>query len=193
MLSSVGRVFQEAVPIRLLKSKLLQQSGYYLLGQMFQKAVALLLLPVWTIYLTPSDYGIMGTLAAYSGVLGILLMFGIYGAVTRHYFDFKDDHETQRRYVSSNFLFLAVVSGAVLAILALFGHPLWAQATSNAIPFRPYVVLMLISCYGGLLYRLPYSLYQALQKVRKCVTFDFVSFILSTVICLVFVVGWGMG
>ena len=193
MLSSVAKAFQEVAPFKLLRSKLLQQSGFYLVGQFLQKAVSFLLLPVWTIYLTPSDYGIMGTLAAYNGVIGILLMFGIYGAVTRHYFDFKEDHETQRRYVSSNFFFLVVVSGAVLTILALFGRPLWERATSNAIPFWPYVVLMLISCYGGLLYRLPYSLYQAQQKVRKCVTFDFISFILSTVICLVFVVGWGMG
>lgn len=193
MLSSVAKAFQEVVPIRLLRSRLLQQSGFYLVGQILQKAVSFLLLPVWTFYLTPSDYGIMGTLNAYSGILGIVLMFGIYGAVTRHYFDFKEDHEVQRRYVSSVFLFLAVVSGVVLTILILFGRPLWAHATSNAIPFRPYVILMLISCYGGLLYGLPYSLYQAQQKVRKCVTFDFGSFILSTVICLIFVVGWKMG
>ena len=135
MLSSVAKAFQEVAPFKLLRSKLLQQSGFYLVGQFLQKAVSFLLLPVWTIYLTPSDYGIMGTLAAYNGVIGILLMFGIYGAVTRHYFDFKEDHETQRRYVSSNFFFLVVVSGAVLTILALFGRPLWERATSNAIQF----------------------------------------------------------
>ena len=74
-----------------------------MVGQFLQKAVSFLLLPVWTIYLTPSDYGIMGTLNAYGNVLNILLMFGIYGAVTRYYFDFKQDHEAQCRYVSYQF------------------------------------------------------------------------------------------
>jgi O-antigen/teichoic acid export membrane protein len=193
MLSSVAKAFQEVVPLKLLRSKLLQQSGFYLVGQTLQKAVSFLLLPVWTIYLTPSDYGIMGTLAAYSSVLSILLMFGIYGAVTRHYFDFKNDHETQRRYVSSVFLFLAVVSGTILTLLILFGRPLWEHMTSDKIPFRPLVVLMLITVYGGLLYRLPYTLYQAQQKVKKCVTLDLVGFVLSIGICLLLVVGLRKG
>ena len=193
MLSSVSKTFQEVVPLKLLRSKLLQQSGLYLVGQTFQRAVSVLLLPVWTIYLTPSDYGIMGTLNAYGGVINIVLMFGIYGAVTRHYFDFKHDYETQRRYVSSNFLFMAVVPGVILTALILFGRSLWSHATSGKIPFQPLVVLMLISVYGGLLYRLPYSLYQAQQKVKKCVLLDFVGFTLSVAIGLLLVVGWKKG
>jgi O-antigen/teichoic acid export membrane protein len=198
MLSSVSKAFQEVVPLNFFKSKLLHQSGFYMLGQILQKAVSLLLLPVWTIYLTPSDYGIMGTLAAYSQVLGILLLFGIHAALTRHYFDFKHDHEAQRRYVTSNLLFMAAVPGVILTALILFGAPLWARATaspiaSNVIPFRPLVVLMLITVYGGLLYRLPYSLYQAQQKPWKCVALDFGGFVLSVGISLVLVVGLSKG
>src|SRR5208282_4519621 len=142
MLSSVSKAFQEVVPLKFFKSKLLHQSGFYLIGQILQKAVSLLLVPLWTRYLTPSDYGIMGTLAAYSGMLAVLLLFGIHAAVTRHYFDFKQDHEAQRRYVTSNFLFMAVVPGIIIAALILFGAPLWARATAssvatNVIPFRP--------------------------------------------------------
>jgi len=176
-----------------LRSKLLLQSGFYLLGQSLQKACSLLLIPIWTFYLTPADYGITGTLGAYSTILHILLMFGIYGAVVRHYFDFQDDLETQRSYVTSNFLFLAIVPGTVLGSLMLFGQPLWAWASSNAIPFHPYVALMLIAAYGGLLYRLPYSLFQAQQKAHKCVTLDFVSFLTSVGFSLLFVVGYQQG
>jgi O-antigen/teichoic acid export membrane protein len=198
MLSSVSKAFQEVVPLNFFKSKLLHQSGFYLVGQILQKAVSLLLLPVWTYYLTPADYGIMGTLAAYSGVLGVLLLFGVHAALTRHYFDFKTDHEAQRRYVTSNFLFMAAVPGVILAALILFGAPLWAHATaspiaSDVIPFRPLVVLMLITVYGGLLYRLPYSLYQAQQKPWKCVALDFGGFVLSVGISLILVVGLRKG
>jgi O-antigen/teichoic acid export membrane protein len=198
MLSSLSKAFQEVVPVRLLKSKLLHQSGFYMLGQILQKAVSFLLLPVWTIYLSPSDYGIMGTLAAYSIILSILLMFGISGAVTRHYFDFREDHEAQRRYVSSNFVFIAVVPGSILAALIFFGTPLWTAVTaspiaSNAIPFRPFVVLMLFTVYGGLLYSLPYSLYQAQQKAHKCVSLDLCSFVISVGLSLFLVVGLKKG
>ena len=198
MLSSISKAFQEVVPLKFFKSKLLHQSSFYLVGQILQKAVSLLLLPVLTRYLTPADYGIMGTLAAYSGMLGVLLLFGIHAALTRHYFDFKHDHEAQRRYVTSNFLFMAAVPGVILGVLILFGAPLWARATaspiaSDVIPFRPLVVLMLITVYGSLLYRLPYSLYQAQQKPWKCVALDFGGFVLSVGISLVLVIGLRKG
>lgn len=160
---------------------------------MLQKAVSFVLLPVWTIYLTPKDYGIMGTLTAYSGVLTMLLLFGVNDAVMRHYFDFKHDHETQRRYVSANFWFMAVVPGIILATLILFGRPLWEHTTSEKIPFHPLVVLMLISVYCGVLYRLPYTLFQAQQKVKKCITLDLVGFVISMAICLILVVGLKKG
>ena len=80
-----------------------------------------------------------------------------------------------------------------LTILILFGRPLWEHMTSEKIPFRPLVVLMLITVYGGLLYRLPYSLYQAQQKVKKCVTLDLAGFVLSIGISLLLVVGLKKG
>ena len=193
MFSSVSRAFQEVVPLSFFKSKLLHQSGMYLFGQMLQNAVSFLLLPVLLFYLTRSDYGILGTLNAYGNVLNILLMFGIYGAVTRHYFDFKQDHEVQCRYVSSNFIFMAVVPGVILAVLIVFGRGLWTHVSSGKIPFYPLVVLMLVTVYGGLLYRLPYCLYQAQQKPGKCVTLDLAGFFLSMGISLLLVVGWKEG
>lgn len=183
----------QLAPLRVLKSKLLQQSGVYLLGQMLQKAVSFFLIPVWTIFLTPVDYGITGTLGAYSGILHILLMFGIYGAVTRHYFEFKDDFEAQRSYVTTNFAFLVIVPGLVIALLACFGQPLWERVSSNSIPFHPYLILMLISAYSGLIGRLPYSLYQAQQKAHKCILLDFASFLLLVGISLFLVVSRGQG
>jgi len=175
------------------KNKLLQQSGLYLLGQSLQKACSLLLIPIWTAYLTPSDYGITGTLGAYANILHILLMFGIYGAVVRYYFELQYDIEAQATYVTSNFFFLLIVPGAVLGSLMLFGQSLWAWASSDAIPFQPYVVLMLITAYGGLLYALPYSLFQAQQKAHKCVALDFVGFLITVSLSLFFVVGYHQG
>src|SRR3954468_18651421 len=92
---------------RLFKSKLLTQSGLYFAGQAFQKAAAFLLIPVWTDCLLPSDYGIIGTMSAYSNLLHILLMLGVYGSVVRHLFDFERKSKEQRSYVFSNFIFLS--------------------------------------------------------------------------------------
>src|SRR2546429_494398 len=88
---------------RIFRSKLLTQSGLYFLGQLLQKGTSFLLIPVWTYYLVPADYGIVGAMSAYSNLVHILLMLGIYGAVVRHFYDFKKGSEEQRSYVFSNF------------------------------------------------------------------------------------------
>ena len=193
MLSSVSKALQEVVPLNFFKSRLLHQSGFYLLGQMLQKAVSFLLLPIWMIYLSPADYGIRGTLDAYSGVLGIIFLFGIDSALTRHYYDLKNDHAAQCRYVTSNFLFMALVPGIIFAGLIIFGRPLWISAAGDKIPFHPLVILMLVAVYCSILYRLPYALYQAQRKARKCVALDFGGFVVSVGISLVLVAGFKMG
>src|SRR5438128_2036698 len=112
----VGGLFE-----RIFRSKLLRQSGLYFVAQVFQKAASFLLIPIWTYYLVPADYGVVGTMSAYNNLLHIVLMLGIYGAVVRHYYEFKQDAQEQRSYVFSNFLFLFAFSGIVLIGLSIFG------------------------------------------------------------------------
>ena len=191
--SKIGSSLGKLAPLQFLRSKLLQQSGFYLLGQVLPKAFAFFLIPIWTAYLTPSDYGITGTLAAYSGILNIVLMLGIYGSVSRHYFEYQNDQERQREFISTNFLFMVFFSGGAIALLAIFGQPIWAAATSNVIPFQPLVVLTLITCFAGLIYRFPYTLFQAQQKAHKCVSLDLALFLASISLSLALVVGMKKG
>src|ERR1700694_3498629 len=102
-----------ALSKRLLGSNLLKQSGLYLVGQLGQKATSFLLIPLWTYYLMPADYGVVGAMSAYSNLFHIVLMLGIYGAVVRHYYEFKKELADQKSYVFSNFLFLSAFSGIV--------------------------------------------------------------------------------
>jgi O-antigen/teichoic acid export membrane protein len=70
-----------------------KHSVIYGLGGLVSRILAVLLLPLYTRYLSPSDYGKVETLIALTTVLGILLAMGITGAFFRFYFDSPDaDH-----------------------------------------------------------------------------------------------------
>ena len=183
----------ETISQRIFRSRLLTQSGLYLVGQLFQKATSFLLIPVWTYYLLPADYGIVGTMAAYSNLLHIVLMLGIYGAVARHLYEVNKEPEEQRSYVFSNFLFLSAFSGLVLVGLSIFGGRWWNVISSGSIPFRPIVVLTVLSIWAGLVSRMLLELYQAQRRALTYVAMEGMAFLLSVSLGLTFVAGYKMG
>ena len=67
-----------------------KHSAIYGFGGLVQRILAVLLLPVYTRYLSPSDYGIVETLIALTTVLVITLRLGITNAFFRFYFDSPD-------------------------------------------------------------------------------------------------------
>jgi O-antigen/teichoic acid export membrane protein len=174
-------------------SKLSKDAGLYISGHFFQKAVSFLFLPLWARFLTPQDYGITGTMAAYGGVLLALLMLGLNGSVVRHYYRYLNDTEKQKQYMSSVLVFLVVIPGAVILILNLWGPGLWQRYTSNIIPFDPYVRLMLWTTYAALLFQIVLDIYRAQQKSRTYVSLQSGKFVLGIALTFIWVVALRTG
>ena len=124
-----------------------KHSAIYGLGGLVSRILAVLLLPLYTRYLTTSDYGQIETLIALVTVLTIVLQFGIGSAFFRFYFD-ADDHDGRRLVLRTSFWFtmtMATLGLVMVCVLAtpiaegLFGDPgaanlvrasgvaLWAQ------------------------------------------------------------------
>jgi O-antigen/teichoic acid export membrane protein len=77
----------EGVSLASQLTRLGRHSAIYGLGGLASRILAVLLLPLYTSYLSPSDYGKVETLVAATTVLTIVLRFGISSAFFRFYFD----------------------------------------------------------------------------------------------------------
>jgi O-antigen/teichoic acid export membrane protein len=108
-----------------------KHSAIYGLGGLVSRILAVLLLPLYTRYLSPSDYGKVETLIALTTVAGIVLRMGITSALFRFYFDYPDP---ERRLVVLRTSFWFTMSTATLGLVAgvavspeiselLFGSP----------------------------------------------------------------------
>src|SRR6266516_3574949 len=73
--------------------RLARHSAIYGLGGLVSRILAVLLLPLYTSYLTTADYGRIETLIAGSTVLLIVLRLGISSAFFRFYFDTLDPRQ----------------------------------------------------------------------------------------------------
>src|SRR5437588_6622207 len=100
--------------------RLARHSAIYGLGGLVSRILAVLLLPLYTSYLTTADYGKIEPLVAASTVLVIMLRLGISSAFFRFYFD-NPDPERRVVVVRTSFWFTmasataGLVAGLVLA------------------------------------------------------------------------------
>jgi O-antigen/teichoic acid export membrane protein len=108
-----------------------KHSAIYGLGGLVSRILAVLLLPLYTRYLSPSDYGKVETLIALTTVAGIALRMGITSALFRFYFD---SPEPARRLLVLRTSFWFTMTMATLGLVAglalspsiselLFGSP----------------------------------------------------------------------
>jgi O-antigen/teichoic acid export membrane protein len=100
--------------------ELARHSAIYGFGSLVSRFIAVLLLPVYTRFLSPADYGLIETLIALSAVLTVLLAAGVKSAFFRFYFD-GEDEAGKRRVIRTSFWFTmamgtaGLVAGLVLA------------------------------------------------------------------------------
>ena len=103
--------------------RLARHSAIYGLGGIVSRILAVFLLPLYTRYLKPSDYGAIETLLALSAVLVTVLRLGISSAFFRFYFDAADD-AARTLVVRTSFWFTMVSATAGLAAGVALASPI---------------------------------------------------------------------
>ncbi len=96
---------------------LVSASFVYGLGTIASKFIGFFLLPVFTRYLQPEQYGLFETFNVLFFLLNTIGTLGMDTAMIRFYYDSKD--QTHRKLVVSSSLFLALAAGQFLALLGL--------------------------------------------------------------------------
>ena len=100
-----------------------KHSAIYGLGGLVSRILAVLLLPLYTRYLTTSDYGQIETLIALVTVLTIVLQFGIGSAFFRFYFD-AEDHDGRRLVLRTSFWFTMTMATLGLVTVCALATPI---------------------------------------------------------------------
>jgi len=166
--------------------RLIKGSFTYGVGSLSQKVIGFLLIPVYTRFLTTSDYGIVAVASSVSSILGILLGMGLRGAVVRHYYDYVDSQEEVREYLGTVFLFFLLVGVPIVSILSLWGRPLF-DAFFSHVPFHPYIRLTLWTALFGATGGILLSLYRAREQAGHYVALQLGKFLLSLGVIIYFV------
>ncbi|MBX2894297.1 MAG: oligosaccharide flippase family protein [Cyclobacteriaceae bacterium] len=124
--------------------KLIKDTFNYGMGQVLPKVIGFLLIPLYTAYLSPADFGIFDLAITLSAFLLVVMRLSVPGAITRFYYDYKGEQE--KIYISSIFWFVLALS-FLTCILFLLGGYFFADVLVPGLPYYPFIVLIVISAF----------------------------------------------
>lgn len=172
-------------------TRLIRATANYGLSSVLQPIIGFLLIPLYTRFLTPEDYGVLGLATSIGGVLVVFMRVGLTGAITRYYYDLPDA-AAFRRFFSSITLTLVVWAGAIAVVLSVFGEPLM-RVLAPGVPFNPYLLLVIWSAFLGLMPQVLKAQLQVRERSAEHSAFTLASFLLTLLLTIGFVVGLRLG
>ena len=168
-----------------------KHSVIYGLGGLVSRILAVLLLPLYTRFLSPSDYGKVETLIALTTVVGLLLRMGITSAFFRFYFDSEDP--AQRRLVlrTSFWFTMGMATVGLLAGLALSGEI--SRLLFGTSDDAELVAVAFVGLWGGMNYEQLTALFRVEERSVAFVTASITNILLTVGATLILVVGLDAG
>lgn len=118
---------------------LLFGSVLYGLGGAAPRIISFLLLPVYTSYLTPADYGVLGLLIVLPALLLPVFSLGLSASIGVCYFAIED--QVERRAIISTSRVVTYVSSAVMLVVALFALDWVTNISVGSLEYRLHVLV----------------------------------------------------
>jgi O-antigen/teichoic acid export membrane protein len=168
-----------------------KHSAIYGLGGLVSRILAVLLLPLYTRYLSPSDYGKVETLIALTTVIGIVLRMGIHSAFFRFYFD-SPEPEHRRRVLRTSFWFtMAMATAGLIVGVAL--SPQISDLLFGTTDDAELVAAAFVGLWAGMNYEQLTSLFRVEERSTAFVAASLSNVLLTIGATLIFVVALDKG
>jgi O-antigen/teichoic acid export membrane protein len=175
-----------------LVKQLFKKTSTYAFGDFLTKGVGFFLLPLYTAYLTPEDYGIISLATVAATIFTIISTGGLKGAVLKFYYDFDEDGE-RKQFYGTLWLFYLLVPGLLLFIFELKGDVIFENILPS-VAYHPYIRLALWAAYVKTIFsEMPLQILKAKSEATKHTLLKIGLFVFSTIFTIWFVVFWDQG
>ncbi|MDZ7778280.1 MAG: oligosaccharide flippase family protein [Bacteroidales bacterium] len=113
-------------------------SSIYAVSNILTKAIGVLLIPIYTRFLTTEDYGIISIITPLINAVAIFYSFGLRQAYGRFHFDQEDKSKEQKQLLGTVLLFIITIGLTGNIIIILLGESFFENVFPE-IDFYPFV------------------------------------------------------
>lgn len=164
---------------------ILQHSFFFGFGMLSSTLATLLLIPVYTRFLSPAEYGLLEIISVWLAILSICFGLGMWSAVFNSIM--KHEDITMRKITAGTAILLLIISGLLSSLLIVFGLRFFPDLLKgfNII----YFALLLILLNGiGILIPVPFAIMRAMEQSRKYLTLSIFGLVITIVFTFLLVV-----
>ncbi|WP_299259064.1 oligosaccharide flippase family protein [uncultured Aquimarina sp.] len=169
------------------REKLLKNSLIYTLFTLLQRGLGFFLLPLYTIYLSKDQYGVLSILMAAVPFFVLIAGLSLRGSTSFYYYKHKEEEQYLRKLLGTSFSFLLIFA-LVLTSFLFLAKDLLIQVFFKDIEFYPYLFLAFLSVFFQPAYFYYQSYLKAKQKASVSAGLDFLYFSVLISLTLVFVI-----
>ena len=155
-------------------------------------AVGLVLIPVYTRYFVPAEYGVLALVLMTLSIFGTIFSLGITSALFRFYFE--SDDEKSKKNVANTAFTITLLSSVSLAVIGIFISPLLSEFLFATTGYELHFQLMFFTTAFTTLLQMPLAVFRAERRSKEYAIFNISDFILKLgiIIFLVVFMGWGI-
>jgi O-antigen/teichoic acid export membrane protein len=171
--------------------KILSDTVIYGVGNVLNRFIGILLLPVYTHYFTPAEFGIYSLVFAFWFFAVVFYLFGMETAFQKFYLEAKSEDEKKKIFSTTILMMLgsSVLLSIIIFLFSGFISKIVTGNSGNAYLFRLLSVILLIDS----LTRFPMILINS-EQWSKVYSFINISAVILNVLCnVVFIAGLHYG
>ena len=152
---------------------------------MLPMAVSFIMVPIYTRYLLPAEYGILNSMQVLSTIFLIIFTLSIETSLFRLYYDYKD--ETKRRlFIGSAFILIFVSTTVGTTFLFLFRSTIEKIYTN--IPFAPYYILAILIMYFTIFSIVPRIIFVITERGKLYFLTGLLQLLVSLILNIIYII-----
>jgi O-antigen/teichoic acid export membrane protein len=170
------------------KRKFAKNSVLYLIAMIIPRVAGFFILPIYTRYILPEEYGIFSLTTSMIGVMAVLSSMGLNAFYLRNYATQQDKKE-----LNGTIFWSMVVWNTFLFLISLLVMPIILGGIKAPFPFYPYMILALFTHFCNSMEIIPMRTYRIRGEVKYYLLRILLKTFLNITFGLVFIVGLNLG
>jgi O-antigen/teichoic acid export membrane protein len=164
-----------------------------MIASLLPTIVGFLMLPVYTKYLAPKDYGVIALVLSLQSFLPLIMTFQIHNSISRFYFDYSDNREKLKIFISTIVLVTLILSLIVLGGLIYYLEDVLLFVFPNTEGYNNVFILSILASFFGVFNSTFINLIRVQQKAKIFMKTSLVIFIISLTLNILEVIVYERG
>ena len=171
--------------------KIFSDTIIYTIGSVFNRLLPFLLLPIYTLYFPPAEYGIFSLVYSFWFFVSVFYLYGMETAFQKLFLEAKDEESKKKIYSST--LILIFSTSVIFSVIIYFLSDTIASKITGS-PANGYLIrLLAFILVADSMYRFPMILINSIQRSKLYSFLNSIAVIINVAVNIVLIVVYKQG